>query len=82
MTVSGAGYEPSRIEVERGRPVKVAFYRKDAKNCAGEVVFPSLNVRKKLPVGKTTIVEITPKDSGELAFACGMGMLRGTLVIR
>ena len=82
VTVSGTGYEPSRIEVERGRPVKLAFYRKDAQNCAGEVVFPSLNVRKKLPAGKTTIVEVTPKDSGELAFACGMGMLKGALVVR
>ena len=82
VTVSEAGYEPSRIEVERGRPVKLAFYRKDANNCGGEVVFPSLNVRRELPVGKTTIVEVTPKDSGELAFVCGMNMLRGALVVR
>jgi hypothetical protein len=82
VTVSGAGYEPSRIEVERGRPVKIAFYRKDAQNCGGEVVFPSLNLRKKLPVGKTTVVEVTPKESGELAFACGMGMLKGAVVVR
>jgi len=82
VALSGAGYEPSRIEVERGRPVKLAFYRKDANNCGGEVVFPALNVRKKLPVGKTTVVEVTPKDSGELAFACGMGMMRGSLVVR
>lgn len=82
VTVSEAGYEPSRIEVERGRPVRLAFYRKDANNCGGEVVFASLNVRRKLPVGKTTIVEITPKDSGELTFACGMNMLRGALVVQ
>jgi hypothetical protein len=82
VTVSGAGYEPSRIEVERGRPVKLAFYRKDAQNCGGEVVFPSLNLRKKLPVGKTTVVEVTPKDTGELAFTCGMGMLKGAVVVR
>ncbi len=55
-------------------------YRVDEKNCASEVVFPSLNIRKTLPVGQTTIVEVTMKDSAELNFGCGMGMLKGTLV--
>lgn len=82
VTVSGAGYEPSRIEVKKGQPVKLAFYRKDAENCGGEVVFPKLNVRKKLPVGQTIVVEVTPQESGELAFACGMNMMKGALVVQ
>ena len=82
VTVSGAGYEPSRVEVKRGQPVKLAFYRKDADNCGGEVVFPKLNVRKKLPVGQTVVVEVTPKEAGELAFTCGMNMYKGALVVQ
>ncbi len=82
VTVSGAGYEPSRIEVKKGQPVKLAFYRKDAENCGGEVVFPKLNVRKKLPVGQTVVVEVTPQESGELTFACGMNMMKGALVVQ
>lgn len=81
VTVSGAGFEPSQIQAKKGQPLKLAFYRADEQNCAGEVVFPSLNVRKKLPVGQTTIVEVTPKKSGDLAFGCGMGMFSGTLVV-
>ena len=81
VTLSSKGYEPSRIEAKKGQPIKLAFYRADAENCGGEVVFPSLGIRKKLPVGQTTVVEVTPKEMGELAFTCGMGMLRGALVV-
>ncbi|MDQ3179675.1 MAG: hypothetical protein M3Q33_04050 [Acidobacteriota bacterium] len=42
VTVSGDGYEPSEIKVEKGKPVKLAFLRKDANNCGGEVVFSKL----------------------------------------
>ena len=81
VTVSSKGYEPSRIEAKKGQPVKLAFYRADAKNCGGEVVFSSQAIRKKLPVGQTVIIEVTPKETGDLAFTCGMGMLRGALVV-
>ncbi|MBA3714159.1 MAG: cupredoxin domain-containing protein [Pyrinomonadaceae bacterium] len=81
VTLSSKGYEPSRIEAKKGQPVKLAFYRADAENCGGEVVFPSQGIRKKLPVRQTVLVEVTPKETGELAFTCGMGMLRGALVV-
>ncbi|MBA3440694.1 MAG: cupredoxin domain-containing protein, partial [Pyrinomonadaceae bacterium] len=81
VSVSSAGYTPSRIEVQKGKPIKLAFYRSDGENCGDEVVFPALNLRKKLPVGETTVVEVTPAESGELAFTCGMKMFRGTLVV-
>ncbi len=82
VTVSSAGFEPAAIPVKKGERVKIAFYRADAQNCAGEVVFPSLNIRKALPVGQTTIVELRPKKSGDLAFGCGMGlMMKGKLVV-
>lgn len=81
VTVSSAGFEPAAVPVKRGERVKIAFYRVDALNCAGEVVFPALNIRKGLPVGQTTVVELTPKKSGDLAFGCGMGMMNGKLVV-
>ncbi len=60
VTVSKNGYEPSEIKVEKGKPVKIAFTRADAENCGGEVVFSKLNLRKKLPVGETVLIEFTP----------------------
>ena len=80
VTVSGAGFEPEQIKVRKGESVQLAFYRADEKNCASEVVFPSLGIKKALPVGKTTLVEVTMKDSGEINFGCGMGMFKGALV--
>jgi len=81
ITVSANGYEPLSIAVKKGQPIKLAFYRADADNCGGEVVFSKQNIKKKLPVGETVLVEFTPTDAGEIAFACGMDMMRGKLVV-
>ncbi len=81
ITVAEKGYEPSSIPVKMGQPVKLAFYRSDANNCGGEVIFAKLNIRKKLDVGETVLVEFTPKEAGEIAFACGMDMLSGKVVV-
>jgi Cupredoxin-like domain len=82
VTVSASGYSPSRIDVERGRTVKLAFSRPEGGNCGGTVRFPALNREYTLPVGGTVVVELTPTESGELAFTCGMGMLKGVLVVK
>lgn len=81
VTVSSNGYEPSSVSVVKGQPVKLAFYRADSENCGGEVVFAKQNIRKKLAVSETVLVEFTPTEAGEIAFACGMDMLRGKLVV-
>jgi len=81
ITVSSDGYEPSAVSVKKGQSVKLAFYRADADNCGGEVVFAKQNIKKKLPVGETVLVEFTPSEAGEIAFACGMDMLRGKIVV-
>lgn len=81
VTLSGDGYEPSSIPVKKGQPVKLAFYRADADNCGGEVVFSKQNIKKKLPVGETVLVELTPQETGDIAFTCGMSMYKGKLVV-
>ncbi len=34
-----------------------------------------------LPVGKDVIVSITPTEAGNISFTCGMGMMKGSLVV-
>jgi plastocyanin domain-containing protein len=80
ITVS-TNYEPKSVTVKKGQPVKLAFFRPDDKNCGDEVVFPKEGIRKKLPVGETVIVEMTPTESGEISFTCGMDMMRGKVVV-
>lgn len=81
IEVAANGYTPKTIGVKKGQPVKLEFFRKDEDNCGEELVFPSLNIKKDLPVGKAVVVEVTPSESGEIKFACGMDMLRGKLIV-
>ena len=78
----GGAYSPSAVVVTQGQPVRLKFHRADDKNCGGEVVFPALNVRKELPVGETVVVDLGPQKSGEIAFTCGMDMMKGKLVVQ
>ena len=52
------------------------------KTCGTEVVFPSLNIKRALPLNEPVVIEFTPAKSGDIAFACGMNMLHGTVVVR
>jgi len=82
VNISMVGFDPAVIPAKAGQPIKLAFFRPNAANCAREVVFPDLGIRKDLPPGETTVVEITPPKSGPLGFACGMNMLKGKLMVR
>ena len=82
VNVSMVGFDPALIEAKAGQPIKLAFFRPNDANCAREVVFPDLGIRKELPPGQTVVVEITPAKSGPLGFECGMKMLKGQLIVR
>ncbi|MEO5511791.1 MAG: cupredoxin domain-containing protein, partial [Longimicrobiales bacterium] len=79
ITVDG-GYAPSIIRVPAGSPTRLVFDRKDNSSCSEEVVFPDFSIRKYLPTGKRTTIEVTPPTAGRYEFMCGMSMLRGTLI--
>lgn len=82
ITVNGDGFTPAAIDVKKGEAVKLLFTRTDDKNCGNEVVFPSLNIKKELPVGQEVAVDITPNEAGEINFACGMNMMKGKIVVQ
>lgn len=79
ITVDG-GYSPAVVRVRAGRPVRLVFDRRDSGSCSEEVVFPQFGIRRFLPTGKKTVVEVTPPTAGRYDFTCGMSMLRGALV--
>lgn len=81
ITVKG-GYSPDVIEVERGKPVQLSFYRDEENSCSEELLMPDFSVRRDLPAFKTTLVELLPQQAGKFEFTCGMGMLRGSLVVK
>ena len=81
ILVTEQGYEPEKVTLRAGTPVRLIFVRTTDKTCGTEVVFPSLDIRRALPLNQPVAIEFTPKASGEIGFVCGMNMLRGTLVI-
>ncbi len=80
ISVSKDGFSPSTINVEKGHLLNLVFFRADNKGCGTEVVFPSLNIRKKLPLKKNVTIQITLKEAGEINFSCGMNMYKGTII--
>jgi plastocyanin domain-containing protein len=81
VTVKG-GYSPDVIVVERGRPVRLNFYRDETASCSEQVVLGDFRIARDLPAFRTTAVEFTPERPGEFAFTCGMNMMRGKLIVR
>lgn len=81
ISVDKNGFSPSMIDVEAGHKLNLVFNRADKNNCGKEVVFPKLNIRKSLPVGKDVIVSLNPTEAGQISFTCGMGMMKGKIVV-
>lgn len=75
------GYEPARVRVRKGVPVRLVFDRQESSGCSEEVVIPEFGVRRFLPAFRKTAVELTPERAGSYDFTCGMGMLRGKLIV-
>ena len=82
VTVTDASFDPQRVTLRAGVPARVTFTRTSDKTCATAVVFASLNIRKELPLNTPVTIAFTPDKAGEIAFACGMNMLRGTVVVQ
>ncbi len=86
ITVSNLGYMPARILGRPGEELLLVFrYSPSAGECGREVVLlnPKGPVRLTLSAERPVEVAMSlPKDRSEVGFTCGMGMLRGTLVVQ
>ena len=76
------GYSPDVIVVREGVPVRLNFYRDETSSCSEQVILGKLGIARDLPAFKTTTVEFTPDEPGEIDFTCGMNMLRGKVVVK
>jgi plastocyanin domain-containing protein len=75
------GYSPDVIVVEAGKPVRLNFHREETALCSEQVLFPDFNKQATLTPYQTVSLELTPEKPGEYGFQCGMGMLRGKLIV-
>jgi plastocyanin domain-containing protein len=81
ILVKGA-YTPDVISVEHGKPVRLNFRREETAACSEKVLLPDFGRQAELPEGQVVPVEFTPEQRGEYEFTCGMGMLRGKVIVR
>jgi membrane fusion protein, heavy metal efflux system len=82
VTVSEKGFEPARVTVRGGIPVRITFVRTTDATCATEVVIPSQNITRALPLNQPVTIDLTPQKTGEIEFVCGMNMFKGAVVIQ
>ncbi len=82
IVVTEKGFEPDKVSVPAGATVRLTFVRTTDKTCGTEVVFPSLKIKRALPLNEPVVIEFMPAQTGEVAFACGMNMLKGVVVVQ
>ena len=82
IAVTDQAPEPAKVTTKAGRPAKLTFVRTSDKTCATEVIFPLLKLKRGLPLNEPVDVEFTPSTTGDITFACGMDMLKGTVVVQ
>ena len=81
MILVKGGYTPDTIVVEHGRPVRLNFRREETAACTEMVIFDAFGRSAPLPTGETVPIEFLPEKPGEYEFACGMGMIRGKVIV-
>ncbi len=63
IRVNEQGFEPATVTLRAGVPARLTFVRTTDKTCGTEVVFPSLKIKKALPLNEPTLVEFTPEKA-------------------
>jgi plastocyanin domain-containing protein len=80
IDISGGFYSPKEVQVKKGERIRLMFVRDAKPTCGDTLVIPALKVKTTLEVGKPFTVDVTPKK--DIAFGCGMDMMRGKIVVK
>lgn len=84
VTAGEHGFTPTSLQLHGNGPGShgtVTFVRTTDKTCATEVVFPELNIEKKLPLNQVVSVDLPTDQARTLTFQCGMAMYKGAVVV-
>ena len=81
MAVTEDGFVPAKIKASKGEKLRLVITRKTERTCATEIVIKDHGINQPLPLHKTVMVEVTPKKSGEIRYACGMDMIDGVILV-
>lgn len=82
VTADERGFTPAAVETKQGSKLTLRFTRTSDATCADKVVFPEAGIEQALPL-KQPVDVIVPTDKARtLAFQCGMGMFKSSVLIR
>ncbi len=73
-------YDPEVIHVKAHQPVRIVADTERLTGCFRSIVIPELHVQYTF-TERYNSFEFTPEKPGSYAFACSMGMGKGTLVV-
>jgi plastocyanin domain-containing protein len=79
VLVDGQGYHPSTVLARAGQQLTLVFTRNTDETCGQQLVFPTINVRRDLPLNQAVEVAVTVPATGSLGFTCGMNMYQGSV---
>ena len=75
------GYAPAHVRFRAGKPARLVFDRREDSSCSEEVLIPDFGIRRFLPAHQRTSIDLPAARAGAYDFMCGMGMLRGRLLV-
>lgn len=81
INVYPAGYDPNRIRVQAGIPVKLNLATVGGYGCTSAFVIPQLGISKRLSKDAVDTVEFTPSQPGKITWTCSMGMYYGMIEV-
>lgn len=80
ITIENSGYAPNSFTVKAGSEVTLHLVNTDGYSCAQAFTIPKLNIKKIVRPGSSETIQFTaPKEKGQIAFMCSMGMYRGVI---
>ncbi len=74
LSITDDGVSPAAIPAKQGEPLRIAITRTTDATCITQVVVKDYGINQPIPLNKTVNVDITPKTTGKIRVACGMGM--------
>lgn len=82
ITIRSNGYTVDNPVIPAGRRVRVRLANMGGGGCTQAFTIPRLGIQKIVALGQSGEVEfMAPKEPGELAFSCSMGMFGGKLFV-
>lgn len=82
ITAGDKGFSPASVDVKKGSATTLVFTRTTDDTCAKKVVFPDLKVTKELPLNQPVSFDVPSDQDRTLGFQCGMGMFKGSVVVK